>query len=518
MVLVKEAKKIEEAFKSGSAYRVIGLFVKVLSKRIGRKLMVSPYPYNYMTSEGKFSSFYCMFPDGKKALRINFAIKDSDVIHSVDFFKMPSRNPDLKIYLDGLNIIQILTTVVDAVKGHIEDYSESIIKEARIIPADIELERWFNDNISGRDLQKVKGLQLASMYDTWCVQNGKIPAKSAYRKILDIVKNLALQNPSVIPQGISLGRVEMTAPLDRPLMSSAESDYFSEVQNEANDHLLKYDMLTHYLKIISSKNTPNIVNGLVIFGKAGMGKTTTVMPVLKQLGTSYAKYTGKVKGVTGLYQLLWKHSSSDIVDVIIFDDCDSVLSGEGVQMLKGAMDDKPQEERIINYTSAKVGESHIREIEDDDLTADNEPVTTADFGLPVHSTTSIAPSKAPDSFEVIPKVIFISNLKQFPDPIISRCLSVNFVFTEDQVYDMIEASVDKLLDASKREQQANSAPGMDFRPVTREGILEVIAFCRSLRAGVDAIDFRQIKFAITIWASCADDSYKRWVRMHFRRI
>jgi hypothetical protein len=508
MVLIKEGRqiqKLDEAFRSGQAYRVLGLFIKVLSKRIHKQLMTSPYPYEYITSEGKFSSYYSMFPDGKRALRTNFLLNDSDSIHSIDFFKTPGRIPDLKIYLDGLNIIQILKTVEDAVNGQVEDSSESTIHESKK-PQDLDLEQWFGNNISRYPADKLKISQLNADYIVWCRQTGKSTAVNSYGKLRDLIKKLAVNDSRFVPQEVSLGRVETNTPIDRQIIEPADAASFSEVQDEADDHLAKFDMLRHYLKVIASKNQPNIVNGLVVFGKAGMGKTTTVEPTLASLHVKTVTYSGKVGGPTALYQLLWKHSSYDLVDIIIFDDCDNILGNkDAVDILKKAMDDK--EVRVVDYVVSKV-ESVLHE--------DDEPVTLADFGQTVNSDTEVEASKAPTSFAVSPKVIFISNLKEFPPPITSRCLSVKFEFTEDQVYDLIIDNVDRLLEATRREQLAGSAPGIIFREVTRDGILEVINFCRSLKAGVDRIDFRQIKFAITIWSSCQDETWKRWVRLHFR--
>jgi hypothetical protein len=515
MVLIKEGKQnknLNESFRPGQAGKVIGLFIKVLSKRIHKQLMVSPYPYDYQTTEGKFSSYYAMFPNGKQALRINFKLTDSDIIHSVDFFSKPDRLPDLKIYLDGLNIIQILKTVEDAIAGHVESFGESVVQEANK-PEDSELEQWFTLNLSNYNSQKLKITELNQDYLSWCYNNSKIPAKSSYRKLKALVKSLAIRDPNFVPTEISLGRVENSVPIDRPLVDSSEVSAFSAIQNEADDHLKKYEMLAHYLKIISAKDQPHVVNGLVAYGKSGIGKTASIGPILKSLGTKFVSYTGTVGGPTALYQLLWKHSSSDIVDVILFDDCDTILKTEvGINLLKGAMDDK--EERWIDYVTRR-SESVLNET--DDLEPDG-PATLADFGATVDSTTQIAPSKAPDRFLVLPKIIFISNLKEFPAPIISRCLSVKFQFTEDQVWDLIINNTENLIDPTRRAQQWSTIQGIEFRPLTREAVIEVVNFCRSLKAGVDAADFRQVKFALTIWSSCTGDEWKRWVRMHFRRI
>jgi len=310
-----------------------------------------------------------------------------------------------------------------------------------------------------------------------------------------------------------LGRVESTTLPDKSFIDASEITAFDAVQDEADDHLKKYEMLAHYLKIISAKNQPNIVNGLVAYGKAGIGKTASIGPILKALGTKFTSYTGTVGGPTALYQLLWKHSSSSPVDVIVFDDCDTILKTDaGINMLKGAMDDK--EERWIDYVKNKKSESVLRELDEPE---EDDPVTLADFGHTISSTTDIEPSMAPVRFQVIPKIIFISNMKEFPAPIISRCLSIKFQFTEDQVWDLIIDNTENILDPTKRAQQWSSIQGLEFREINREAVMEVVTFCKSLRAGVDSADFRQVKFALTIWASCTDDSWKRWVRLHFRR-
>lgn len=164
---------------------------------------------------------------------------------------------------------------------------------------------------------------------------------------------------------------------------------------------------------------------VVITGPGGLGKSHTVMQTLKDLGmddTSLVGVDGRevesdkypeddpdieyfhksnnsyvvIKGYStpkGLYRILYEHRNN----VIVFDDCDSVLKDAvSLNLLKGALDSYSR--RIISWRS---------ESKDDDL---------------------------PSAFEFKGRVIFISNLpsQSMDQAIISRSMAVDLSMTPQQ--------------------------------------------------------------------------------------
>lgn len=103
------------------------------------------------------------------------------------------------------------------------------------------------------------------------------------------------------------------------------------------------------LEIVFMANTP----GVIITGSPGMGKTYTIMQVLKSLGfkkdEDFAYYQGSKITLTGFYNILYENSDR----IIIFDDSDSVFnSTDGINMMKAALDSTS--DRTVSYESPAV--------------------------------------------------------------------------------------------------------------------------------------------------------------------
>ncbi len=137
------------------------------------------------------------------------------------------------------------------------------------------------------------------------------------------------------------------------------------------------------LDIMTKAVVAGEVRAMIVSGPPGVGKSFTVEKELERVSTfglntsreiKYKIVTGSASAI-GLYQILFEHSGTD--DVLVFDDCDSILFDEDcLNLLKGALDSgKP---RKISWLK----ESNI-----------------------------LAAADIPNSFTFRGNVIFITNLK-----------------------------------------------------------------------------------------------------------
>ena len=169
----------------------------------------------------------------------------------------------------------------------------------------------------------------------------------------------------------------------------------------------RFKFMTKLVKVVAKGHA----NGMIVTGQGGTGKTNVVMETLAELGLE-PRSPGQVvlpeehflhaKGATSatdLYRTLFENPEATIV----FDDCDSALAeGNGMNVLKSALD--TYEVRRVSWTSKFV----------------------QDMGLP-------------ESFEFKGRIIFVSNLRNVNQALMSRCLNVDLNMTPDELVDRMEA-------------------------------------------------------------------------------
>jgi hypothetical protein len=179
----------------------------------------------------------------------------------------------------------------------------------------------------------------------------------------------------------------------------------------------RFGIMEDYVDMVASRDLASAL----VTGEGGLGKTFTVMKSLRKTGLQDvtkaeigAKLNGfkgyiVVKGYStpkGLYRTLYENRDQ----IIIFDDCDSVLKDpSAVNVLKAALDS--YDERIVNWNSeGGFGGG------DDDL---------------------------PKRFEFTGGVIFISNLpkNKIPQAIRSRAMCADVGMSRDEIIERMTAIV-----------------------------------------------------------------------------
>lgn len=89
---------------------------------------------------------------------------------------------------------------------------------------------------------------------------------------------------------------------------------------------------------------------LIISGGPGLGKSYSTKTILEQLGVKFTFAKGFAKS-TGLFRLLYEHRNKG--EVIVFDDCDSILTEDPVALniFKSALE--LSETRVVSWLSEK---------------------------------------------------------------------------------------------------------------------------------------------------------------------
>jgi hypothetical protein len=157
-----------------------------------------------------------------------------------------------------------------------------------------------------------------------------------------------------------------------------------------------------------------VINSFILTGSGGIGKTTSVLNTLKDLGLredTPDQPMGEFMVIRGfstpraLYETLFTYKDK----ILILDDADQVFKDPlGANLLKAALDDK--KERILNWNSSR---------EDSDV---------------------------PSRFTYTGKIIFISNLSisNFPQALVSRSQKVDLTLTNEEKVEVIGEVFKKL--------------------------------------------------------------------------
>lgn len=214
-----------------------------------------------------------------------------------------------------------------------------------------------------------------------------------------------------------------------------------------------------YLSMMVGMVATATPTSLIITGSGGLGKTFTVLDKLTEQGLEEDEDYVLIKGYTtpkSMYRTM--HDNRD--KIIVFDDCDSVLTNEtAVNLLKAALESMPTR-RVAWMTERGGGES------EDSL---------------------------PSSFDFIGKVIFISNkrLNQIPQALLSRALYVDVTMTAPE----------------KIERMRNIAPNV--RPeLPLSDKLEVIDMLDTLKTRTKDLNIRTMLKCLDIRQSAPADQWK----------
>lgn len=168
-----------------------------------------------------------------------------------------------------------------------------------------------------------------------------------------------------------------------------------------------------------------IRNGLIVSGKAGVGKSYTVEQVVQEVGLKKEKDYVIISGKStpaALYQSLYQNKNK----LLIYDDCDDVLKNkDGLNILKTALDTK--DNRVVSWKSRNSFNPTDME------TSEIKRLTAA--------------GKLPDHFEFRGKVIFITNIyiSEIDPTLLARSYTIDMTLKMEDIMLRIESIIGDIL-------------------------------------------------------------------------
>jgi len=214
--------------------------------------------------------------------------------------------------------------------------------------------------------------------------------------------------------------------------------------------------LEEYTDLIDAVETllkSDHLNGVLVYGRPGTGKSYIVRRTLYFNNTKYVIFKGATLSMRDIVHILYQYNSDY---VIVFDDFDTVLKDEDViNILKAAADS--YEKRIITFPQAQAVSSNDKQVWD-----------------------------IPERFVFTSKVILITNKRknEIPKAILSRFYPVEVDFPSEKIVKLIE----KLIDYVAKE-------------LSREEKLKILEFLKQLRKQCPSfeIDFRTFEAAVDLY-------------------
>lgn len=207
------------------------------------------------------------------------------------------------------------------------------------------------------------------------------------------------------------------------------------------------------------------VNSLIVTGKAGSGKSTTIINTLKENFLVEGQDYNIVKGYTtvkSLYQSLYNYNNT----IIVYDDCDSVFKHpDGINILKSALDSSTP--RYISWMSST-----------NTFNDDNMDYFDIKYQIDIKN-------KYPNKFQFLGSIVFISNLSitEFDEAIKSRsiCIDISptykeFIFGLANNIKYICADVDIKLKAEVLFYYINNQDKVDVDKFNLRTFVHAVAF------------------------------------------
>lgn len=371
---------VHEAFGAGKAVKLIQKIGNVIGKKVGKRTTFSSFPITYSNDYGNFQGFYGSI--GNQIVRLNFLITSSDSIYSLDIIKGDASRPEVTVDLSGFNIVQIVEIIAEELSGKIDVIKESKFIERTSLDRKQNLfDAWVKENKDSLELMQSKRLaDVFTMFLRASEYNEEINFQSFVQLVKAYLFKRGLTNPTF--------RKRKRGSKDREIVDQAKQDQLQDLVSVMSWEK-KFEFLRSSIKALAI----NKIQGVIVYGSPGSGKTEEVFKTLKEEGVSYRSYSGGFKNADEVFSLLTKYRNDTI---LVFDDADSVLKNMDLaNLFKAALQNKPVRQitwrdRMIDFTSG---------------------------------------------------VIFISNLTTFNSALMSRSMAIEINLTNEQMIDKIKKTL-----------------------------------------------------------------------------
>jgi len=422
---------VNEAVRTKDAPKAFDLIASYISRKMGEQLYAYPEFERYSKSDGTHGFGKRYYTDSAKSVRLNVEESEGSTdITSIDYWDGSSSEPAWTIDGHGQSLAKVLPQVADRL----------VNPEAELVAPDEVNEAKKVDSAMVKNIIKLSGQMNAKQI---AGEVGLSP-----KSVREILKenNVVSARPAAKEK-----REESTSEID--MIFNSESALKDKVK-------LLDEIMEDIADVVNAVALGN-VNGLMISGKAGTGKTHTVTAALEKAGCQYQMISGSTS-TPGIVETLYDNNNG----VIVFDDCDSVFDEqESRNILKAALDTKKT--RTISYMKKNPKFYDPEKIMSPEQL---EEVETA--------------GRIPNRFEFTGRIIFISNLKKEkldPDGAIrSRSL-------------IIDVSPDDLTIMERMKRMLKFMEPMDMPMSEKEEVFEFIKDSKnvSMRTFVKAALFKQ---------------------------
>lgn len=431
---------LREGFRLGKSQIVVQKIARILSRSTKKPVTVSTYANAYQTADDKIISYYGHY-NHKNLLRFNFSVTSNEELSSLDIWA-PNNNrlkPTRTVSLNGYNIVQVLDQISDVLTGEFDEYlteSVSRVREDRLSVID-QTEAFLRENPSWVDAVNNGTIDydaaaadfLAFVKTKYGSSKSRMKGSSFrwnVRKAIEQAPDLQKKvKPAQVPciQMEDPTLVKKTLILDKDL-----ADLFEKVMKSGPAEA--FDILENYVRKIGSMN--RYINGCIAYGKPGTGKTFTTTQVLDEIGANYVMVKGGVGSAEDLLEVLYKYKDNL---VIVFDDNDAVFNSENkINIMKIALDSNPNR-KLGQGSAIRRSQSFPNPDFDPDLedTTDDTSVKETDPEFNGRYRRTIPPFFIFES-----KIIFLSNLQDFPPAILSRVANVEINFSKEEMLEYIK--------------------------------------------------------------------------------
>jgi len=409
---------LNEAFMAKDLNTAVGKMCDYLSRKCGKMIFVTAEEVE--NAKGKFygMKFVC---GGRQIIRFNWTGSSSKEVDSIDIWTENATDPytpEKHLDVAGISSTIYLPLAAEVLLGRTVD--ESVEDEGELL---LEKECTTESGERYRSIGDAavtlanRGYTLKEIMEELPFAN-----KAAVQRVL--------KNAVPTKRGIREKRTSADSKANKKRLDKIQE----EPEKYADRHTLEVIMPTMVRSVCRG------MNGAIILGAPGQGKTYTVKKVLdEELGKGNYKLVRSKISPIALYTTLFLYNNPNPREVIVFDDCDAVWKDqEMIAIMKGALDTT---DRTVSWITKSTYDpdtyqplpSKVGDTEGLDLTKREDQ-------LEYYRVCDAGP-KLPNEIQFNGGIIFISNLRESQlDPAVrNRCQYVDVTLSKDDLRGQILA-------------------------------------------------------------------------------
>lgn len=416
----------EASVGSKDIWRATNTIIQYLQRNLG-KSYTEIDGQEYANANGSFFGFLYISPEDNSAIRVNW---NGNEFYSINYWSNYTEeiSPSLEIFTGKIapgqsSFTKLLPEIVEILKnGGIKSEEDDLDDFEDALDESLNEDVEYNGKIYKSRVEVVK-----AMYD----------AGDSIDEIKSVVgyppghirKLIAKYTGEAEPKSSASGKVKVLGGKAETVLPSASAKKAQALLNDTEyaDPDIVFDELQQYVSLVGK----GYLSALLITGQGGVGKSFTVVDVLKKYGNKGEDYV-IMKGhctPAAMYKFLYNHYDK----ICVFDDCDSIFdTADGMNILKGALDSG--DPREISWMT-KGGD-----IVDTFGIENHEEIEAR---LAEYSGSHNGKEGTPSYFIFEGAVIFISNLSKQAiykkdRAILSRCTCIDITLTAKDVIKRIK--------------------------------------------------------------------------------